>query len=287
MEQGFMQALALLGPELSQRALALPEAQRRRTEEFRLRAGRPPTALIGGRERPLREVPVTEAEVRCVAERASAGSYHAVADQLRRGYLTARGGVRVGLCGRAVTEGAVTALRELSSAAIRIPREAQGAGADAIRALGDASALILSPPGGGKTTFLRELVRVKSGGGLRVGLADERGELAAEEGGVPGFDVGPCTDVLTGAPKAEAALWLLRSMNPQAIAMDELADAGDAAAVLTAANAGVRLYATVHAGGPGELADKGFLREVLASGIFRRTVTVRPGERRSYEVAEL
>jgi len=114
------------------------------------------------------------------------------------------------------------------------------------------SALIISPPGLGKTTLLRDAVRQLSDGaqghaGVRVGVADERGELAGCAQGVPTMDVGCRTDVMEGCAKREGMLLLLRGMNPQVIATDELGHPGDAAAAEDVMRAGVRLLASVHA----------------------------------------
>ena len=279
--------MALLPPDPRRAAEGLSPAERGRAEEFRLRAGQAPTALVGPRERKLLERAVTEGDLRRVLDAATQSSFHSAAEQLRRGYLSARGGVRVGVCGTAAAGEGGAVLRELSSAAIRIPRQMFGLGAAAIAALGRENTLILSPPGGGKTTFLRELVRRVSNAGIRVGVADERGEIAAAAEGVPGFDLGRCTDVMTGAPKAEAAMALLRSMNPQAIALDEISAPEDIEAALRAAGCGVRVIATAHAASAAGLAQRRLYRTLLDEHIFSRAVVITPGETRHYEVTKL
>jgi stage III sporulation protein AA len=144
------------------------------------------------------------------------------------------------------------------------------------------SVLIYSPPGGGKTTFLRDLVRRISDEGTRVSLVDERGELAALSEGVPQFDVGRHTDVLEGCPKEAAAEMLLRTMAPQVLAVDELSS-GEMPLLTSSLAAGVRLLATVHAGSKEELLRReiSFGRFDLAVGIFRE------GGQRCYRVEEL
>ena len=127
---------------------------------------------------------------------------HAAVQELGRGYFSAPGGVRVGVCG---TCAGPQGLRSFSSLSIRIPRAVVGCAdpiwADVTKG-GFSSLLILSPPGAGKTTLLRELVRRLSESGLRVCVADERGEIADAASGLPGFDIGPHTDVMTGVRKA-------------------------------------------------------------------------------------
>ena len=289
MTDGFDCALQLL-PARFRKAAARTE-YRETSEEFRLRAGRPPSVLFGGTEQEFVPEKATETDLRWVLDAATQSSFHAVTDQLRRGYVAARGGVRVGVCGVADTDGGVRAFREISSLAVRIPRQIPGAGREIMRELlgGEAgSLLILSPPGGGKTTFLRELVRTAGDAGTRIGLADERGEIAAVWGGAPQFDVGRCTDVLSGAPKAEAAMLLLRAMNPQAVALDEISDPADAEAALRLAGCGVRIFATAHAASEGTLRERPLYRALLDEKIFSTAVVIecRDGRRR-YRMAAL
>ena len=272
----FAAAAALLPEELRAQALALPPAQRAGAEEVRLRAGRAPTLRDASGERAFAPGPVTDAQLAAVLERASGASLHACTQELRRGFLTAPGGVRVGVCGTAVWEGgAVKALRAVSSVCIRVARPVPGAGREILPQLMTGSVLILSAPGGGKTTFLRELVRVCSEGGERVAVADERGELAgATPEGLPGFDLGQSTDVMTDVPRAEAAVMLLRSMAPQAVAMDELADESDAAAVRAILGSGARILATAHAADRAEASRRAPLRALLDAGAFDTLVRI-------------
>ena len=284
--EGYLAAAALLPVELRRAAMALPEEDMGRCEELRLRRGREMTALIAGREYGLGGV-TGENDLRAVTEAATSSSLHAAGEQLRRGFLAGPNGVRVGVCGTAVTdERGVTAIRELSSLAIRVPRAMPGC-ADGIweelTAGGFHSTLISSPPGVGKTTLLRELIRRLSMEGYRVAVADERGELAGAWSGEPAFDVGPRTDILTGAPKAQAAGMLLRAMNPQVLAMDEAADEAETGALLAAAGSGVQVLATVH-GGRG-MKESALCRALLAAGVFHRRVWVElRGGRRVYTV---
>ena len=289
----FEQAAAVLPPELRQQALALPAQERERAEELRLRCGWPMAAVFPEGEIPLGGRKIVTQDLELMLEIASRASVHAVLAQLREGYLTIEGGHRLGLCGTAVLEnGQMRNLRSLSSVSIRIARQRPGAALPLLSGLMEGgrlcSTLIAAPPGMGKTTLLRDLVRCISDGDgtppLRVGLADERGEVAALYGGVPQLSVGQRTDVIEGCPKAQGAMLLLRAMNPQVLAMDEITAPEDVGALLTAAGCGAALLATAHGEGD-ELTRRPLYRTMLEERIFQRVVSIQRTEQgRSYTV---
>lgn len=289
----FEQAAAVLPPELRQQALALPAQERERAEELRLRCGWPMAAVFPEGEVSLGGRKIVTQDLELLLEIASRASVHAVLAQLREGYLTIEGGHRLGLCGTAVLEnGQMRNLRSLSSVSIRIARQRPGAALPLLSGLMEGgrlcSTLIAAPPGMGKTTLLRDLVRCISDGDgtppLRVGLADERGEVAALYGGVPQLRVGRRTDVIEGCPKAQGAMLLLRAMNPQVLAMDEITAPEDVAALLTAAGCGAVLLATAHGEGD-ELTRRPLYRTMLEERIFQRVVSIQRTEQgRSYTV---
>ena len=295
--EAFDQAILLLPPELRRGALALPGMVRRRVEEIRLRGGRPPTVVVGGDELPLPECePVTVRDLILTVEIATGASAHAALERVRQGYFTVRGGHRLGLCGAVtVEEGRVKNLRELSSLDLRVARAVPGCGERVYEELTRGgrlpSVLLLAPPGQGKTTLLRDLVRLISNGGalppLRVGLADERGEVAALWEGLPQFDVGERTDVLEGCPKAQGLMMLLRGMGPQVLACDEVTLPADCAALEQCANCGVRLLATVHADSVEDLKRKSLYRSLLERGLFTRAVTIDRRRMGSYYQVEV
>lgn len=290
-ENGFGKAAALLPQDIRAAALALPESVKSRAEEFRLRAGREAFILLSDGEWTLDCRRVTVRDLDSVLETATRASAHTALSSTTAGFVTVRGGCRVGLCGEAVVkDGAVSGIRRLSAVSLRIPREAKGCADGLIGQLtagGFSDTLIISPPGAGKTTLLRELVRLLSEGGSRVSLIDERGEVAGVWDGEPELDVGRRTDVMTGAPKREAAMMLIRAMSPEILAADEITSPEDVAAMAAAAGCGVRLLATAHAGGAEELASRPLYAGLLALGVFKRRVTIRKrGSVREYEVGE-
>ncbi len=282
-------ALWLLPGELRKAMRQLPERLTENVCEIRLRRGRAPALTLPCGEYPLSgAAAVTEDDLARVLELASGASPYAAADCLRRGFLTADGGVRVGFCGRfPAGEHGLWSRDDLFSVCIRIPRDVKGIGAR-FCSRPFPSTLILSPPGGGKTTLLRDMVRALSNEGTRVGLCDERGEIAALSESGAGFDVGERTDVLSDCPKARAAMILLRCMSPELIAMDEISEPEDADACRSAAYCGVSLLATAHAADASELSRREVYRTLQSEQVFTRAVVIRvTGGRRTYEEVRL
>lgn len=195
------------------------------------------------------------------------------------GYLTLRGGHRMGLCGRVTCEREGLVLREIGSLCLRIAHEIKGCGLETARRICrdgmPGGTLIAGPPGSGKTTLLRDIVRILSDGGTAVGLCDERGEIAACAEGVPQLDVGARTHVLDGCAKAEGLRWLLRAMCPALLAMDELYGREECTAVREAAACGVPVLTTLHAATPREVCMRSGAAQLLTDGIFEQVIFVR------------
>ena len=221
---------------------------------------------------------VTEAEIRETIARLCQDSVYAYADEIRQGFLTVEGGHRIGLCGQAVleNEAGLRTLKHISFVNIRVSHEIRGAADGVLPKLYKEgkfqNTLIISPPGFGKTTLLRDLIRQISDGnpygpGLRVGVVDERSELAGCYMGRPQNDLGMRTDVLDACPKALGMLLLLRSMSPQVIAVDELGEEADRQALHKAAASGCALLATLHgadAADAGKRLGEDWLRQMFA-----------------------
>ena len=130
------------------------------------------------------------------------------------------------------------------------------------------SALIVSPPGMGKTTILRELARLSSEKGCNVAIVDERSELAACSGGVPQFRLGPRCDVLYGVNKAEGIMMMVRSMSPDIVVTDEIGRDEDAEAILTALSSGVKVFASLHGDGIKDVVSKNFMERLITEKAF-------------------
>ena len=254
-------------------------------EELRLRKGQMPTLLSDGRELRFSERLCRDSDLLCILEKASGASIHTVSQAMREGYLSCRG-VRIGVCGAITSSCASNRFQSYSSIALRIPRECRGIGRDLLPRLRQNRSfgtLILSPPGGGKTTLLRDLVRGLSDSGTRVGVADERNELSASDDAETGFDLGSHTDIIVGMPRAEAAILLLRAMNPQLIAMDEITQREDVEAVMQLAGCGVGILATAHAEDPQQMRSRPLYRMLLDGGYFTDAICISgEGSRRQY-----
>lgn len=208
-------------------------------------------------------------------------SLYAFADEIKNGYITLPGGHRVGVCGRAVVEnGHIKTLKNINGLNIRITHEIIGCAERVMKYIlspGAVHTMLISPPGCGKTTLLRDIIRILSGGngkpgGITVGVADERSEIAGSFLGVAQNDVGIRTDILDGCPKAEGMIMLLRSMSPDVIAVDEIGRREDMQAIEDIMNAGITLICAVHGSGIEDVLQKPVLSEIIEKKVFERYV---------------
>ncbi len=278
-----METLKRLAALLPEDAARLMEERAGGITEVRLRAGRPVQLVWVGGEA-LRGEPLSADGLRRIAAALMDYSYYARESELNQGFFTMNDGSRVGVCGRMACDGGEWRLTEIGSACVRVARPVPGC-ADALMEVVDGprglrSTLILSRPGMGKTTLLRDVARQLSESGRRVGLADERHELAACRMGAPTLDVGPRADVVDGGPKPRAIAALIRAMAPEAIVADEIGGLGDARALAEAARCGVAVVASAHAEDFDEALGRAALREALLGGTIRNVVLLgdRPGE---------
>ncbi|MDO4866439.1 MAG: stage III sporulation protein AA [Clostridia bacterium] len=251
--------------------------------EIRLRAGRP-VQLVYEDGDLLTDTAVDAARLRRIAAAMMDYSVYAREDELSRGFFTLPDGCRVGVCGRVVGEGERLRLSAVGSICVRVARAVPGCADALVKKLFDGetlrSALILSPPGFGKTTMLRDAARQLSDGGYCVGIADERHEIAACCQGVPTLNVGVRSDVVDGCPRSEAIRRLVRSMAPQVIAVDEIGGTADAAALADAARCGVAILATAHGASLSDIAARDCVRNLLSDGLIQVVVLLgsRPGQ---------
>ncbi len=268
-------------------------------EEIRVRTGQPFQFLYGDRSYFLckrgenfyfvkeKEPAVAEDGYRATGDMVremlsyiSRYSLYAYQEELREGFLTIAGGHRVGVAGQAVLSGGrVTGISPVTFLNIRIAHERKGSTKAVWRFIRERdtvyNTLILSAPGAGKTTMLRDLIRAVSDGELcgvckKTGVVDERYEIAAADHGVPQTDLGPVTDVWSGCGKTDGIRMLLRSMSPEVLAVDELGNEADFAAVEEVVNCGCKVLATIHAGSMEELSERKGVQGWMEKGIFQR-----------------
>lgn len=276
----------------------LPENFEDGLEEIRIRVGQEAELLYGDCSS-HRLKKISEDELTEMLNYLSDYSPYALEEELRQGFFTMKGGHRVGVAGRANRkredgEEVVRRIVDIGALNIRVAHEVKGCAAPVypyIRSDSIKSAFILAEPGMGKTTLLRDLIRMLSNGdtthpGVKVAVVDERSEIAACYCGVPQNDLGPRVDVLDNCPKGKGMQMLLRTMSPQVIAVDELGRRDEFEAVQEILYSGCHLLATVHAGSIDELYEKPFMAGLLETGQIERLVQIRREDtgKRSYHV---
>lgn len=269
-------------------------AQAEHLQEIRLRADRPIIILENNKEsfvdpqgrivdRQTQAKKTTSEELEEIVNHLCRYSLYAFADEIRQGFLTVQGGHRVGLAGQVILDdmGRIKNMKYIRYLNIRISHQIRGAADPVLPFLYEQghvlSTLLISPPGGGKTTLLRDLIRQVSEGtpygqGVNVSVVDERSEIAGSYLGIACNDVGIRTDVLDGCPKVEGMMRLIRSMAPKVLAVDELGSIEDVQALKMACGCGCKLLATIHGGSPEEVKRKKYMRHVFEEGIFERYV---------------
>ena len=239
--------------------------------EIRLRAERPTVFVTATRTAALQWTP-DKWELNAVVEALSEHSLYARSQETGQGYMTLRGGHRMGLCGQVCIADRQSVLSDIGSVCLRIAGEWQGAADPLVAQLSSArqSILIIGTPGSGKTTMLRDLSRQLSTGrnACQVAIVDERCEIAACHEGVPQLNVGSNADVLSGLRKCDAIPWLIRSMAPQIIVMDELNGTEDAAAIQEALASGASVCATVHGTSLQDAASRPALAALMSRRAF-------------------
>lgn len=205
-------------------------------------------------------------------------SIYALEQEIKNGFLTLKGGFRVGITGKAIVEdGKIKTIRNVSSINIRIAKEVKGCSNKILKYITQPninSTLIISPPNCGKTTLLRDIIKNISDNGQNVSIVDERSEIASVHMGVCQLDVGKRTDVLDRCPKYDGMLMVLRSMSPKVIAVDEIGDEKDVYAIEKISNSGVNIICTIHSFDIEDLKQKHHFKNILNKKIFKRYIVL-------------
>lgn len=276
----------VLLPLLPQQAAeALKKCPIEQVQEVRLRLRQPMEVVMGGESRlfyaPNGRGMLLEKEVQSLLSAFCGKAVYAWEKELKEGFVTLPQGCRVGVSGR--IGGRDGLLSPVTGFCIRIGRSVKGCALPILpKLLKDGqllSTLLFSPPGGGKTTLLRDIIRLISRGeggavGQRVSLVDERYEISGDPVGEEGYDLGPRTDVLGGAPKGEGLLRMLSTMGPQVLAADELNFLEDTEGVLEARRRGVRVLCSAHGESLQGLIKRRGMETLWTERVFARFVLV-------------
>lgn len=255
--------------------------------EIRLRANQPVVVFIGGQPYFLSDYGLTttfekaiilkKEEIEDVVFKASGNSIYSVNEQIKKGFLVVEGGIRIGVCGNVMIENEqVRTITDFSSLNIRIPHEIKNCSLSAFSSIVDEfgvnNTLILSPPGCGKTTFIRDFVWQLSQNNfcLNVLVLDERGEIS----GMGEMNLGKFCDVLSYTNKQQGFMQGIRSMSPNLIVTDELGGEDDIDALCYAMNCGVSVIATIHANSISQLKQKQGFKKLLDDKYFSRFVVL-------------
>ncbi|WP_110111285.1 stage III sporulation protein AA [Bacillus sp. CGMCC 1.16541] len=253
-------------------------------EEIRIRINRPIEFIINSHPY-FDSYTATKEDALFILNKLSQFSIYMIEEELRKGYVTIEGGHRVGLAGKVITEnGQVKVIRDVTSFNIRVAKEKIGIADRLLPFLYEQewmNTILIGPPQTGKTTMIRDLARMMSFGvrdknisPIKVGIVDERSEIAGSVKGVPQHTFGTRLDVLDSCPKAEGMMMMIRSMSPDVIIVDEIGRQEDCDAVVEAVNAGVRVVMTVHGYDIEDLKRRPTLSGLLQLGVFKRFIVL-------------
>lgn len=254
-------------------------------EEIRIKVNKPMFIHIGSKEE-IWDYVATAEDIKYIMQRISSYSIYAFEDEIRQGYITIKGGHRVGLCGICVIENNnIKTIKDISSINIRACKEIIGCADKVMPYIIDNNSvhntIIISPPKCGKTTLLRDITRNISQGnkeknfhGKNVSIIDERSEIAGSFKGIPQMDVGMRTDVLDNCPKSQGIMMAIRSMSPDVIVCDEIGTQKDMESILMALNSGISLITTIHGFGIEDLYKRLVFKDIVENYVFTRGVVL-------------
>ena len=247
-------------------------------QEIRIKEGKPCILILEGREVIIKYITKRE-DIKYILQRVSNYSLYAFEEDIKQGFITIKGGHRIGLAGECVMEdGKIKTIRNISSLNIRICREIIGCSNKAIEHLVKngrvLNTLIISPPKCGKTTILRDIARKLSGDGKKVSVIDERSEIAACYLGVPQMNLGIRTDVLDNCLKSEGMIMAIRSLSPEVIICDEIGSIKDIEALVMAFNSGINIVVTLHGYSIDDFFNRKVFSELIENYILDRIVVL-------------
>ena len=251
--------------------------------EIRIKAGSPILIYSKYGENIINYCPTRE-ELKNMMQKISNYSLYAYEEDIRQGFITIKGGHRIGIAGECVMEnGKVKTIRNISSVNIRIANEIIGCSDKILPYIISKNrvynTIIISPPKCGKTTILRDITRNISNGveslhlyGKKVTVIDERSEIGACHFGIPQNDLGMRTDILDNCLKREGMIMAIRSLSPEVLICDEIGTKGDIEALMMAFNSGVNIIVTIHGFTIEDLYKRLVFKELLDNKILERAV---------------
>ena len=247
--------------------------------EIRIRVNKPVILKNFSNDIVIDNVNIDKETISKIFECICGNSIYAFTDEISNGFVTIFGGHRVGISGKPLyKDGKIYNLKDVSSLNFRVARQVIGAGDKIINLIKKngifENTLIISPPGVGKTTVLRDIVRQISNCGYEVSLIDERTEIAACFNGIPQNDVGKRTDVMDGVNKDDGIRMMVRSMRPDFVATDEIGTDDDAEAIMYAINSGVKVIATAHGNNIQDLNRSERLKKLIEHGLFKKIIVM-------------
>ena len=254
-------------------------------EELRIKVNKPIFVHIGSKEE-VWDYIATPEDIKYIMQRISNYSIYAFEDEIRQGYITIKGGHRVGLCGICVIENnSIKTIKDISSINIRACKEIIGCADKVMPYITHNNSvhntIIISPPKCGKTTLLRDITRHISQGdknknfnGKNVSIIDERSEIAGSFKGIPQMEVGDRTDVLDNCPKSQGIMMAIRSMSPDVIVCDEIGTQKDMESILMALNSGISLITTIHGFGIEDLYKRLVFKDIVENYVFSRGIVL-------------
>ena len=256
-------------------------------EEIRIRINRPIILKLRNQDICINYI-VTEKDIMQTLEKLCENSLYAYKKQIAEGYITVKGGHRVGITGTGVVEEEkIINLKYISSLNFRIAREVKGCSKNILKEIINQkdntiyNTIIVAPPGKGKTTMLRDVVRNISNGiqelsftGKNCGLIDERGEIAACYRGIPQKDVGIRTDIIENVSKEKGIMMLIRSMAPEVIACDEIGSSQDVQAIEKAVISGVKGIFTMHGKSIDDVKNNKDINKLLEKNILEKIIFI-------------
>lgn len=252
-------------------------------QEIRMKVNKPLILQVGNDEI-ITSYTVLMQDIKAVLKHISNYSIYAFEEEIKQGYLTIRGGHRVGICGSCVIENnKVKTIKSLGSLNIRVCHEIIGCSNKIIPYIvynnQVINTVIISPPRCGKTTLVRDIARNLSDGmevlgfnGKKVCVIDERSEISSCYNGIPQMNLGIRTDVLDNCPKADGIMMAIRSMAPEVIVCDEIGTYKDMESILMALNSGVKLITTIHGYGVEDLYNRLVFKDIMDNHIFKKAI---------------